>query len=149
MTSITTNIPGTDQKQSFREIKLLVVGEDLGLLTSRRAFLESLGYQVLVCSSHEQALRSLQSEVWSFVLLSQESPQLDWRSVLQSAIAIDRRTPVLVVTRNVDMRSYLDAIQLGALDYVAEPLTASEVARLIEGHLRPQAPSSRIRQGLD
>ena len=139
MNSITTNIPGADQKQAFRGIKLLVVGEDLGLLTSRRAFLESLGYQVLVCSSHEQALRSLQSEVLDFVLLSQESPQLDWRSVLQRAIAIDRRTPVLVVTRSVDMRSYLDAIQLGAVDYVAEPLTASEVARLIEGHLRPQA----------
>ena len=149
MDSILTTIPGADQKQPLRRIKLLVVGEDLELLTSRRAFLERLGYQVLVCSSHEQAVSCLQSEVWNFVLLSQESPQLDWRSVLQRAIAIDRRTPVLVLTRCVDMRSYLDAIQLGAVDYVAEPLTASEVARLIEGHLRPQVPSSRVRQGLD
>ena len=139
MDSTLTNIPGAEQKQAFRGIKLLVVGEDVGLLASRRAFLESLGYQVLVCSSYEQAIRSLRSEILDFVLLSQESPKLDWRSVLQQAIAVDRRTPVLVVTRNVDMRSYLDAIQLGAVDYVAEPLTASEVARLIEGHLRPQA----------
>ena len=67
MDSVITNIPGADQKQAFRGLRLLVVGEDVGLLTSRRAFLESLGYQVLVCSSHEH------SAVGGFGLRSPES----------------------------------------------------------------------------
>jgi len=39
-----------------------------------------------------------------------------------STVAIDRRTPVLVITRSVDISSYLDAMHLGAIDYVEEPL---------------------------
>ena len=75
--------------------------------------------------------------------------RLDWRGVLEHAIAIDRRRPVLVVTRCIDMPSYLDAMQLGAIDYVEEPLNPSEVVRLIEAHLPPQARASERREGRD
>jgi DNA-binding NtrC family response regulator len=120
------------------------VGEELGDLSAHRAFLETFGYQVCVCSSQEQAVRSLQSEVFDFVLLNQASPRLDWRGVLEHAIAIDRHTPVLVVTRCIDMPSYLDAMYLGAIDYVEEPASRSELVRLIEAHLPLQARASSI-----
>jgi DNA-binding NtrC family response regulator len=139
MVSDTTNVPVADRKQSIQRRRLLVVGEDLADLVACRAFFEPFGYQVAVCRSHEQAVRSLQSEVFDFVLLNQGSPRLDWRGVLEQAIAIDKRTPVLVVTRCIDMPSYLDAMQFGAIDYVEEPLKPSEVVRLMEAHLPPQA----------
>jgi DNA-binding NtrC family response regulator len=83
-----------------------------------------------------------------FVLLNQGSPRLDWRGVLEQAIAIDKRTPVLVVTRCIDIPSYLDAMQLGAIDYVEEPLKPSEVVRLVEAHLPPQTrAASEHREG--
>src|SRR5215470_6351646 len=49
-------------KQSIQRRKLLVVREDVGDLTASRAFFESFGYEVVACSSHEQAAHSLQSE---------------------------------------------------------------------------------------
>ncbi len=149
MASDTTNVPVADGKRSIQRRKLLVVGEDLGDLTACRAFFEIFGYHVVLCSSHERAVRSLQSEVFDFVLLNQGSPSLDWRGVLEHAIAIDRRRPVLVVTRCIDMPSYLDAMQLGAIDYVEEPLNPSEVVRLIEAHLPPQARAAERREGHD
>ena len=140
MASDTTNVSVADGKQSVQRCRLLVVGEDLGDLVACRAFFEPFAYQVAVCRSHEQAVRSLQSEVFDFVLLNQGSPRLDWRGV--QAIAIDKRTPVLVVTRCIDIPSYLDAMQLGAIDYVEEPLKPSGVVRLMEAHLPPQARSA-------
>ena len=44
--------------------------------------------------------------------------------------------PVLVLTECLDMDSYLEAMQLGAVDYVEKPLRPDEVARLVETHVR-------------
>ena len=82
MASESTNSPVTKGKQSIHRRRLLVVGKNLEGLTARGAFLEGSGYQVFTCCSHNQAVRSLQSEVFDFVLLSQGSRSqlvaLDW-----------------------------------------------------------------------
>ena len=44
--------------------------------------------------------------------------------------------PVLVLTEYLDMSCYLEALQLGAADYVEKPLRPDEVARLVETHVR-------------
>ena len=145
----TTNRPVTHGKQSIHRRRLLVVREDLGDLAACRLFFESFGYEVVTCSSHAQAARSLQAEGFDLVLLNQGSPRLDWRGVLERAIAIDRHTPVLVITRSVDISSYLDAMQLGALDYVEEPLNPPEIVRLIEAHLPLRPRTSEHQEGDD
>ena len=81
MASENTNIPVTKGKDTCRR-KILVVGKSLGGLTARGVFLESFGYQVVACCSHAQAVRSMQSEAFDFVLLIQGSRSLlvalDW-----------------------------------------------------------------------
>jgi DNA-binding NtrC family response regulator len=149
MVSDTLKGPVENRKQSLERRRLLVVGEDLGELTACRAFFEKFSFQVVASSTHAQAVRSLQSEGFHFVLLNQGSPRLDWRGVLAQAIAIDRHAPVLVVTRCVDIPSYLDAMHLGAIDYVEEPATRTELVRLIEGYLQPQAQASEPRKEHD
>ena len=149
MTSDTIHGSVTDGKRSIQRRRLLVVREDFGDLAASRAFFESFAYEVVSCSSHEQAARSLQSEGFDFVLLNEGSPRLDWRGVLEHVMAINRRMPVLVVTRCIDMPSYLDAMQLGALDYVEEPLNPPDIVRLIEAHLPLQPRASERREGHD
>jgi DNA-binding NtrC family response regulator len=46
-------------------------------------------------------------------------------------VEIDRGLPVVVVARCLDMGSYIKAMQLGATDYLVEPLMAWEVGRLL------------------
>ena len=50
----------------------------------------------------------------------------------------DRPAPACpgVLTECLDMDSYLEAMQLGAVDYVEKPLRPDEVARLVETHVR-------------
>ncbi len=64
--------------------------------------------------------------------------------MLQRAIEIDRRTPILVVTRCLDINCYLEAMQLGALDYLERPLAASEITRLVETHSRPRTAAPAV-----
>jgi PleD family two-component response regulator len=88
-----TNRPVGRGKQSIHRRSLLVVGEDLGDLTACRSFLERSGYQVFACSSYEQAVRSLQSEAFDFVLLGSLLVALEWgrRLSVARAPALKRR----------------------------------------------------------
>ena len=57
--------------------------------------------------------------------------------MLRKAVEIDHRTPVLVLTATVDAGCCLNALNLGANEYVQKPLTPSEVQTLVDEYLRP------------
>ena len=71
-------------------------------------------------------------EVFAFVMVTQGTPNFEGRCVLERAVEIDRSLPVLVVARCLDMNCYLEAMQLGAVDYLVEPLTVLEIGRVLE-----------------
>jgi FixJ family two-component response regulator len=57
--------------------------------------------------------------------------------VVERAININRRLPVIVVARHPEMNCYLEAMQLGAVDYVSDPSVGAEIARLMRTYLHP------------
>jgi len=48
----------------------------------------------------------------------------------------DSRTPVQVLTHSVEVSSYLEAMQFGALDYMDKPASANEVLKLVAARVR-------------
>jgi DNA-binding NtrC family response regulator len=78
----------------------------------------------------------LDSNGFDLIIVSQGSRDFEGRCVLERATEIDRRLPVLVIARCLDMHCYLEAIQLGAVDYLAEPVPAAELGRLVANHSR-------------
>jgi len=123
---------------------VLLVDEQCGELSCLVETLREHGCEVHSCSCYEEGLRQLESRFFDFVVVCQGGPQFEGKQVLERAIEIDRRTPILVVTRCLDMQCYLDAMQLGALDYVERPLVPEEVARLVETHSRPHAAGAAV-----
>ena len=107
--------------------------------------LQQLGCYVHVCDSYMDGLRCLECEDFDFLVLCQGSPKFEGRCVLRRAMQINRRMPVLVVARCVDMKCYLDAMDLGAFDYLETPLTASEAVRVMEAIWPPQTKAARAR----
>jgi DNA-binding NarL/FixJ family response regulator len=121
----------------------LLVGEDPGELRYYCDILEQCGYRVRISNSYQEGVHLLADEVFQFVIVSQGTPKFEGSCVLKRAIEINRSVPVLVVARCVDMGCYLEAMQLGAVDYLVEPLTVSELGRVIENHLPVQMSSER------
>ncbi|MGD0012613.1 MAG: hypothetical protein ABSE93_29235 [Terriglobia bacterium] len=58
---------------------------------------------------------------------------------MDRALELGRQRAVLAVTRCVDMNWYLEAMQMGAVDYLEKPLAAGDLLRFIEDHV--QLPS--------
>ncbi|MGD0227164.1 MAG: response regulator [Terriglobia bacterium] len=112
----------------------LLVGEDPGALRHYRSILERHGYRVRICNSYQEGVNLLADQVFHFVMVSQGTPNFEGSRVLKRAAEINRSLPVLVVARFPDMGCYLEAMQLGAVDYLVEPLTVSELGRVLENH---------------
>lgn len=135
--------PQTAEGLQFVPRKVLLVDEDLRDLHYYGAILRQQGYEVRACASYAEGTFCLTTESFDFIVVTQGSHAFEGRSVLERAIAISRRTPVLVLTACLDMGCYLEAMQLGAVDYVEKPVAPSEMSRLLETHLRPRSTAAR------
>ena len=116
--------------------KVLLVDEDRRDLHYYAAILQGHGHEVRIVASYAEGWLALDKEHFDFVIVSQGTRAFEGRVLLQHAIEIERRLPVLVLTDCLDMGCYLEAMQLGAADYLEKPVLPSELLRLIETHIK-------------
>jgi len=84
-------------------------------------FLRDRGYETVTCASPGEGINSLETESVSLVIVGQDTPAFEGRQVLERSLRLHPEVPVLVVARVLDMHSYLEAMDLGALDYLERP----------------------------
>ena len=113
---------------------VLLVDEDLEYLEFMRGTIQRGGYSVSACDSYTEGIRQLESGVYDMVVVGQGSRNFEGRCVLECATAFDRHLPVVVVARSVEMGCYLEAMQLGAVDYISPGLSGSEITRALQTH---------------
>lgn len=126
-----------DRRSRFgRGGKILFVDEDLQDLYYLCRVLREQGRDTVPCESYAEAMRHLEVSRFEFVVVSQGSYAFEGRCVLERAIEIDRYIPVLVLTRCHNMNCYLDAMQLGAVDYLEKPVTVKQIQWVVDTHVR-------------
>jgi len=133
-------IPNGTQKVGRRPTapmgNVVVVDDDYTDMCEYCRVLQQVGYAVRCYSSYKEGKTCLDNGPVSLVIVSQGSPAFEGREVLQRAIEKDRHTPVLVLARSVEMGCYLEAMQLGAFDYLEKPVSASQLLKLVTSHIR-------------
>ena len=122
--------------------RILLVDDEKNIrLTVSRA-LEPLGMPVETASDGEEALRKLEEEGFTLLLLDLKMPGMDGMAVLETA---RRRWPSLLVViltayGNIDIA--VDAMKMGAADFIQKPFNPREIRDLTtrvlrRGHLPP------------
>jgi len=138
---------------------VLLVDEDLEYLESLRRILQGSGHNVDACNSYTEGIRRLESKAFDIIVVGQGSRNFEGHCVLECATSFDPHLPVVVVARNVEMGCYLEAMQLGAVDYISPGLSGLEIARVVQTHAlhrksrwggleRERAPAAAISAGL-
>jgi two-component system response regulator (stage 0 sporulation protein F) len=116
--------------------KLLVVDEDFGDMCEYCEILRRADHEVHCVSSYAEGVACLDGRPIDLVIVSQGSPAFEGRRVVERAIEKASHTPILVLARSVDMNGYLEAMQLGAFDYLEKPISAKEILKLVGTHVR-------------
>jgi len=121
-----------------KQLRLLLVDEEVNDLDYYAEILQYLGYGVRKVDSYALAVELLGHERFDLVMVDQGSTSFEGRSVLSRAVEADRHVPVLVLTRAVDADCCIEALDLGAYEYVQKPLTTAEVRELVSDYLKPR-----------
>ncbi len=118
--------------------RILLVDEDERDLKYFTTLLGRMGYSVRAFVNYREAEGCLEREHFDSVIVSQGSPAFEAHNLVQLALVRDRHTPVVVLTRCLEMNCYLEAMQLGAVDYVEKPLAPAEFERLVKTLCQPR-----------
>jgi DNA-binding NtrC family response regulator len=136
-------MPGNDDpllhpmRPSLPRGRVLLVDEDEKDLKYFTTQLGRMGYSVQAFTNYQEAEGCLEHEHFDFVIVSQGSPAFEARPLVELTLARNRHTPVVVLTRCLEMNCYLDAIQLGAADYLEKPLAPADFEHLVMTYCQP------------
>ncbi|MFZ0960587.1 MAG: response regulator [Terriglobia bacterium] len=100
---------------------VLLILEEPHDLNKYGNFLRDQGYETLMCASPGEGINSLETDTVSLVIVGQETPAFQGREVLEYSLRCHPEIPVLVVARVLDIHCYLEAMELGARDYLERP----------------------------
>ncbi len=123
------------------EIRILVVDDESAIRRALRPPLVELGFQVTEASRGEEALQTLRASVFDAVLLDVNMPGIGGIETLRRIRAFAPRLPILMLTVRDQEEDKVQALDLGADDYVTKPFSTRElIARVRAAIRRVKAP---------
>ena len=123
-------------------IRILVVDDEPAIRRALRPPLLELGFQVAEASRGEEALQALRAAAYDAVLLDINMPGIGGIETLKRIRAFAPRLPVLMLTVRDQEEDKVEALDMGADDYVTKPFSTRElIARIRSAVRRVRAPA--------
>jgi DNA-binding NtrC family response regulator len=122
----------------------MVVDDDLAMCGFLQDFLVSRGYGALTISSSDEAVRRFHEERPSAVLLDVIMPGMDGLAALAALKKIDHEVPVIVMSGQGGTQTVVQAMKLGATDFVCKPFKDHELEMLIGSAIRQRQLSHDV-----
>ena len=120
------------------KIRILVVDDELSMREFLSILLEREGYDVTVASSAQEALCIMESALFDLVLSDVNMPGLSGISLLARIKEKSPETAVLMLTAFSAADQAVEAMKLGAYDYLCKPFKNEEIKQLIRNALEKQ-----------
>jgi DNA-binding NtrC family response regulator len=122
---------------------ILVVDDDDSIVQAFRAFLASEGHDCRVASNVEDAVREVSDRRPDLVISDVRMPGADGLEGLQRMREIAPGLPVIVMTAYGTSQTSIEAMRLGAFDYLSKPLDLDELRTLIRKAAATRKPAAR------
>ena len=120
------------------KIKILVVDDELSMREFLSILLEREGYEVSVAGSSGDALRMMDSGLFDLVLSDVNMPGLSGIELLARIKEQSPETAVLMLTAFSTAEQAVEAMKLGAYDYIGKPFKNEEIKQLVKNALEKQ-----------
>ncbi len=113
--------------------KILLVDDEIVFTNNVSKLLTSRGYRVTAVNSGDSAVRLLTNENFDVVVLDLKMPGMDGITTLKEIKKLGLFTETLILTGHGSIDTALEAIKLGAYDYLVKPCEIDELVMKIEG----------------
>ena len=113
-------------------MKILVTDDDKHLRNIMKIELSEEGFEVDDADSGQNALEALEKEDVDVMLLDLNMPGMDGMEVLKKIKGSEIPTEVIILTGHASVATAVDAMKLGAYDYLTKPFKIEELKVIIQ-----------------
>jgi two-component system, NtrC family, response regulator AtoC len=125
--------------------QVMVVDDDLAMCGFLRTFLGARGYSALTVTNADEAVRRFHAARPAAVLLDVVMPGgMDGLAALAAFKKIDREVPIIVVSGQGRTHTVVQAMKLGATDFVCKPFEHAELEVLLSNALKQRQLSQEV-----
>ena len=119
---------------------LLLVDDDVIFCQVLGRALEKRGYSVTISHSVEEALPVAVAIQPEFAVVDLKMGGASGLTLIQSLHGLDAATRIVVLTGYASIATAVEAIKLGATQYLSKPANADEIVAAFEHHANPVQP---------
>lgn len=113
--------------------KILLVDDEVVFTTNMSRLLDNRGYRSKAVNSGAEAIRELENADFDVVVLDLKMPGMDGLATLKEIKKLGLFVQTLILTGHGSIDSALEAVKLGAYDYLTKPCEIDELVAKIEG----------------
>lgn len=112
--------------------KILLLDDDESLRRIMEFNLSEEGYEVTCASDGITGLNLFKEKDFDLVIADIRMPGMDGIDLLNRIKAISYNTPVIIITAHGTLESAIEAMKLGAMDFITKPFSKSQLSVVIK-----------------
>src|ERR1700679_1405351 len=116
---------------SHQSLRILFADDEKSLQEFMRSELPRLGHEVTVCPDGKTAMKVLEKSSFDAAILDLRMPGMTGIEVLEYLKSVSPDTEALVMTGHASMETAIDAMRLGAFDYITKPGKVAEIDAIL------------------
>jgi len=116
----------------MRSLRVLVVDDEAAIRQVLRSQLERMDHQVDEKGNGEQAVAALQANDYDVCICDIRLPDFDGIEVLRRVRSSSVETAFLMITAFASVANAIEAMKLGAFDYLMKPLRVEDIAHRLQ-----------------
>jgi len=123
----------TSRLQNREPLQILIADDEPNMRTVIKAMLEQDGYEVHAARDGIDALETLQENHIDIVITDLKMPRMDGMELLRRVAEQYEKLPVIMITAHGTVDTAVEALKLGAIDYIMKPferMGVNDLARL-------------------
>src|SRR5215472_7215840 len=132
MTDSTLNRASARERvETHRSLRVIFVDDEKPLQELMRSELPRLGHEVTVCPDGRSALEVLEKSAFDAAILDLRMPGMTGIEVLEHLKKVSPDTEAIVMTGHATMETAIEAVRLGALDYMTKPCKLAQIEAVL------------------
>lgn len=117
--------------ESIGQASILVVDDEENAREGLSKILSKEGYRVETAANGKEAIDSLKRQRYDLVITDMRMPLMDGFEVLREIKKMDENIGVIMITAYGEVESYLEAMNMGAFEYINKPVRVNDLKRVI------------------
>lgn len=114
------------------QLRILVAEDDPQMQLAIKATLSRAGHQVTICGDGTKALQAFDENEFEVIVSDQRMPELTGSELLTILKERGSKVPFVMITAHGTINQAVEAMQLGAADFLTKPFSSEDLVRIVE-----------------